>query len=108
MSFVGLPASIPDIHAVYDAYFAAFDGDLITQILFPWDIHNEDVRKGHAEHTLEYWERDKLQYTFKCVDTDTDQIVGMSLWDFHWKERSYEECKLPPVDWLEGEQRHRA
>ncbi|KAK5076778.1 hypothetical protein LTS08_005949 [Lithohypha guttulata] len=108
MGFIVLPASIPDIRLVYDVYFAAFDGELVTQILFPWDIHNEDFRKGHAAHTLDYWQKDKLQYTYKCVDTETDKIVGMSLWDYHWKERSDEERKLPAVDWLQGEQKDRA
>ncbi|KAK5948231.1 putative NRPS-like protein biosynthetic cluster [Knufia fluminis] len=108
MGFVVLPASIPDIRKVYDVYFAAFDGELVTQILFPWDIHNEEFRSGHTTHTLEYWHKDNLQYTYKCVDTDTDEIVGMSLWDFHWEERSQEQRKLPAVDWLEGEQKKRA
>lgn len=108
MGFIVLPASIPDIRKVYDVYFAAFDGELVTQVLFPWDLHDEEFRKGHATHTLDYWHKDNLQYTYKCIDTDTDEIVGMSLWDFHWKERTEEQRKLPTVDWLAGEQKERA
>lgn len=108
MGFVVLPASIPDIREVYDVYFAAFDGELVTQILFPWDIHNQEFRQGHTDHTLGYWKKDKLQYTFKCIDTDTNRIIGMSLWDFHWSERSKDGRKLPLVDWLEGSQKERA
>lgn len=108
MGFVVLPASIPDIREIYDVYFNAFEGELVTQILFPWDTHNKEFRDGHTQHTLDYWHKDSLQYTYKCLDTDTGKIVGMSLWDFHWKARSEEERKLPTVDWLQGDQQKRA
>ena len=108
MGFAVLPASIPDIKEIYDVYFTTFDGDLVTKVLFPWDVHNAEFRDGHTKHTLDYWHKDALQYTFKCLDTDTGKIVGMSLWDFHWKERSEDERRLPTVDWLQGEQKERA
>ncbi|ETN46349.1 uncharacterized protein HMPREF1541_00533 [Cyphellophora europaea CBS 101466] len=107
MGFVVLPASIPDIRKVYDVYFAAFENSFITRLLFPWDVTSEEFRKGHTAHTLDYWHKDTVQYTCKCVDTDTDEIVGMGLWDVHWKERKGGATK-PAVDWLEGDQRRRA
>lgn len=108
MGFVVLPASIPDIRKVYDVYFAAFDGEVVTQILFPWNVHDDQFREGHASYTLEYWYKNRTQFTYKCVDTETDEIVGMSLWDVYWKERDESERSLPTVDWLQGEQRTRA
>lgn len=107
MGFVVLPASIPDIRKVYDAYFAAFEDSFITKVLFPWDVKNEEFRNGHTAHTLEYWHKDNIQYTCKCVDTETDEIVGMGLWDVHWKERTGTP-ETPAVDWLQGEQKQRA
>lgn len=107
MGFIVLPASIPDIRKVYDVYFAAFEGSFITRILFPWDVNSEEFRSGHTAHTLDYWHKDNIQYTCKCIDTDTDEIVGMGLWDVHWKEREAKAVK-PAVDWLEGAQKQRA
>lgn len=107
MGFVVLPPTIPDIRQVYDAYFAAFKDSFITRVLFPWDVTNEEFRKGHTAHTLDYWHKDNVQYTCKCIDTDTDQIVGMGLWDVHWKERAKPPEK-PAVDWLEGSQKQKA
>ena len=106
MGFVVLPASIPDIRKCYDVYFKAFEGSFITRILFPFDVNSEEFRAGHTAHTLDYWHKDNLQYTCKCIDTDTDEIVGMALWDVHWKERA-ESSKKPAVDWLQGEQKQR-
>jgi hypothetical protein len=107
MGFLVLPASIPDIRKVYDVYFAAFENEIITRILFPWDVKDEEFRKGHAAHTLDYLHMDNLQYTCKCIDTDTGDIVGMSLWDVHWRERT-EPAAKPTVDWLQGAQKERA
>jgi hypothetical protein len=107
MGFLVLPASIPDIRKVYDVYFAAFENEVITRILFPWNIEDEEFRKGHAAHTLDYWHKDTVQYTCKCIDTDTNEIVGMALWDVHWKERE-EPAVKPSVDWLQGTQKERA
>lgn len=107
MGFVVLPASISDIRKVYDVYFDAFEGSFITRILFPWDVHGEEFRNGHTAHTLDYWHKNNTQYTCKCIDTETDEIVGMGLWDVHWKEREAEPVK-PAVDWLDGLQKQRA
>lgn len=108
MGYLVLPASIPEIRHVYDVYFAAFDGELVTQILFPWNIHDEEFRKGHATHTLEYWHKQTTQYTYKCIDTDTGSIVGMVLFDVFAKSLTPEERQLPAVDWLQGTQKERA
>jgi hypothetical protein len=108
MVFAVLPCTIPDIAEVYDVYFTAFEGEPVAEILFPWDVNNEEFRKGHTAHTTDYWHRDNLQYTFKCIDTDTGEIVGMALWDIHWKQRSQEERKKPSVDWLKDQQKERA
>lgn len=108
MGFIVLPASIADIREVYDVYFTTFEGELVTEILFPWDVRDETFRQGHEKHTLEYWHKDANQYTYKCIDTDTGAIVGMALFDVFWKELEAEKRKLPPVDWLQGEQKQRA
>jgi hypothetical protein len=107
MGLVVLPASIPDIRKVYDVYFAAFEDSFITKVLFPWDVKDEEFRKGHTALTLDYWHKDNIQYTCKCIDTNTDEIVGMGLWDVHWQERS-DGAQKPAVDWLQGEQKQRA
>lgn len=108
MAFVVLPASIPDIREVYDVYFEAFKDELVTEILFPWDVEDTEFRDGHTKHTLDYWHKDTLQHTYKCVEIQTGKIVGMSLWDFHWKQRESSERELPAVDWLQGDQKTRA
>lgn len=108
MTFVVLPATIPDIEEVYDVYFEAFKDELVTEILFPWDITDKEFRTGHTKHTLDYWHKDALQYTYKCIDVESGKIVGMSLWDVNWKEKDASERELPSVDWLQGVQKERA
>lgn len=106
-----LPALIPDIPKVYDVYFAAFKaelmGSIILNILFPGGTDDE-FRKAHATGTLAYWHQSEHQYTFKCVDTDTGDVIGMALGDIYMRERTDEERKNHGVPWLEGEQRARA
>lgn len=48
MSFTVLPALIPDITNVYNAYFAAFAQDPITRALFP-DTKPEDMTNPESE-----------------------------------------------------------
>lgn len=106
-----MPALIPDIQRIYDIYFAAFKNELMAQlmldILFPTGI-TEEFRKAHTANTLAFWHVSTYQYTMKCIDADTGEIVGMLLADMHLKERSEEERKNFGVPWLEGEQRERA
>lgn len=113
MVYVVLPALVPDIKKVYDVYFAAFKNEVMGQrmleILFPGvDTDSEEFRKTHAEGTRSYWDVSDVQYTFKCVDTQTGDVVGMVLGDIYVKERSVEDRKNHGVPWLEGEQRARA
>jgi hypothetical protein len=49
-----------------------------------------------------------VQYTVKCVDSKTGEIVGMGLWDVLIEERSQAEIEDPGVTWLEGAERERA
>ncbi|KAK1516013.1 acetyltransferase [Colletotrichum paranaense] len=107
MGLTVLPALIPDIPQVYDAYFAAFKGSVILDILFPTGI-DEAFREGHTKHTVEYWHKTSTQYTIKCVDVETGEVVGMALWDAFLKERTPEEYRSPGAVWLQGEQRARA
>ena len=97
MGFVVLPALIPDIERIYDIYFAAFQNDemgsLMNKILFPGGV-TEEFRKAHTASTLQWWHGCDYQYTVKCVDTDTGEIVGMGLGDFFVKERSEEERRI--------------
>jgi hypothetical protein len=106
-----IPALIPDIPAVYDAYFAAFKadkmGEIMLNILFPNGIDDE-FRKGHAAATLDWWHKSDFQYTFKVVDLDSGEIMGMALADFYFRPRTAEERAPPTVPWLEGEYRERA
>ncbi len=106
-----LPALIPDIRRVYDIYFAAFEHDLMgrlmLKILFP-GILDDGFRDAHAAGTLQYWHSSESQYTLKCVDTETGDIIGMGLGDLYLKERTPEERQNHGVPWLQGEQRERA
>ncbi|KAM0460887.1 hypothetical protein ACHAO4_001683 [Trichoderma viride] len=108
---VVLPALIPDIPKVYDVYFNAFQNDqmgkIMLEILFPGVI-DDDFKKAHAAGTLAYWHTSPSQYTFKCVDTSTGDIIGMALGDVYLSERSEEERRNQGVPWLLGEQRERA
>ncbi|KAK4073674.1 hypothetical protein Trihar35433_3148 [Trichoderma harzianum] len=108
---VVLPALIPDIPKVYDVYFNAFQNDqmgkIMLEILFPGVI-DEEFKKAHAAGTLAYWHTSGSQYTFKCVDTSTGEIIGMALGDVYLSERTEEERKNHGVPWLIGEQRERA
>jgi GNAT superfamily N-acetyltransferase len=106
-----LPALIPDIRRIYDVYFAAFEADpmgrILLKILFP-NIDDENFREAHAAGTLQWWHASENQYTWKCLDTDTGEIVGMGLGDLFSKYRTPEERQNFGVTWLEGEQRERA
>ncbi|OHW96041.1 putative acetyltransferase [Colletotrichum incanum] len=112
MGYAILPALIPDIEKVYDSYFKAFNGDamgdIMVKILFPNGVDSEEFRKAHTAGTLSWWHHSECQYTYKCVNTDTGEIVGMALGDIYLKERSEEERKNHGVGWLEGAARERA
>lgn len=113
MGYVVLPALIPDIPRVYDTYFAAFKNDamgrIMLDILFPnAAIDSEDFRRTHVAGTVSYWHTSDVQYTFKCVDTKTGEIVGMGLGDVFLRPRSEAERKNPGITWLEGKERERA
>ncbi|KAK5655206.1 hypothetical protein OQA88_6105 [Cercophora sp. LCS_1] len=112
MPYAVLPALIPDIPKVYEMYFAAFKGErmgeLMLEVLFPEGTSSPEFRKAHAEGTLAYWHQNDFQYTFKCVDMDTAEIVGMGLGDIYMRERSEEERKFQSVPWLSGAQLERA
>ncbi|KAI1124877.1 putative GNAT family acetyltransferase [Nemania abortiva] len=111
MGLVVLPALIPDIRRVYEIYFSAFDNDymgsIMLKILFPAPITDE-FKAAHATGTLQWWHTCDYQYTMKCVDTDTGEIVGMGLGDILVKPRTPEERQNHGAPWLEGEQRERA
>lgn len=111
MVLVILPALIPDIRRIYEVYFSAFDHDdmgrIILKILFPGPI-SEEFKEVHATGTLQWWHGCDYQYTMKCVDTDTAEIVGMGLGDILVKPRTPEERRNHGAPWLEGEQRERA
>lgn len=113
MVYLVLPALIPDIRRLYDVYFASFKNDkmgqIMLRILFPGTLtDSEEFRKGHASGTLEYWHVSSVQYTFKVVDTETGDIVGMGLGDVYIKPRSETERAFEGVPWLQGEDKERA
>ncbi|TQB67500.1 hypothetical protein MPDQ_005476, partial [Monascus purpureus] len=113
MPFSILPALIPDIRTVYDVFFSAFQADpkdaLLLDILFPGGrVNTPEFREGHRSGTLNWWHTSTDQYTFKCIDTDTGEIVGMALLDVYIRERSEEQRKNPGVLWLQGKERELA
>ncbi|CAG8362578.1 unnamed protein product [Penicillium salamii] len=109
MGLVVLPATLPDIRAIYDVWFAAFQGQLILDLIYPGtDLKDEEFRKIHTEGTLEYWKGLSMEHTFQCIDTDTGKVVGMATWQVYWRERTNEERQKPWIGWLEGDQRERA
>ena len=109
MGLAVVPALIPDIPRIYDIYFEAFKhdemGQLIVDILFPQGV-DEEFKKAHAAATLAYWNTSDSQFTFKCIDLDNGEIVGMGLADLVVKP--LEKRENPGVQWLEGEERARA
>lgn len=112
MPYAVLPALIPDIPKVYEMYFAAFKGErmgeLMLSVLFPEGTDSPEFRKAHAEGTLAYWHKCDNQYTYKVVDMDTGEIVGMGLGDILVRDRTEEERKFQGIPWLSGEQKERA
>jgi hypothetical protein len=107
-----LPALIPEIEEIYRVYFAAFEGEkmgeIMVNILFPDGTNTPEFRKAHAAGTLAWWNHSKVQYTFKCVDTETNETIGMALGDILIQGRTEEERQFQGVGWLEGENRERA
>jgi hypothetical protein len=92
---VVLPALIPDIKKVYDVYFASFMNEqmarLMVDIVFPNNMMEaEDFRTNHTAGTLAYWHTTDSQYTFKCVDNSTGDVMGMALGDIILSEQSAE------------------
>jgi hypothetical protein len=109
MGFVVVPATLPDIRAIYDAWFAAFKGQVILDLLYPGsDVNDEAFRKVHAEGTLGYWQGLSMEHTFQCIDTDTGRVAGMATWQVYWRERTDAERIKPWIGWLEDDQRKRA
>ncbi|KAK1751076.1 puromycin N-acetyltransferase [Echria macrotheca] len=112
MGFIVLPALIPDIRPVYDAYFAAFeadpDGKRLLDILFPDGFTSEEFRAAHTAATLNWWHTSPTQHTFKCVDLDNGAIIGMALCDVFASPQDAQERKNPGVGWLEGDRKERA
>ncbi|KAI1844477.1 hypothetical protein JX265_010028 [Neoarthrinium moseri] len=110
---VVLPALIPDIKSVYDVYFASFLNEkmarIMVDIIFPGGIMDaEDFRKNHTAGTLAYWHSADSQYTFKCVDNHSGDVMGMALGDIILRERTPEERQFTGIPWLEGKDRERA
>ncbi|KAK0702501.1 hypothetical protein B0T21DRAFT_300046 [Apiosordaria backusii] len=113
MVHIILPALIPDIKRVYESYFAAFHndpmGEIMLNILFPGgNVNTPEFREEHAKGTLAWWHQSDSQYTYKCVDTDNGDIVGMGLIDVILRRRSSSERAFQGVPWLEGEAKERA
>lgn len=111
MTFVVLPALIPDIESVYTVYFRAFAGTPLLTALFPSASTSDlvdpesEFRKAHTGHTLSYWHSSKTQYTLKCVNSENGEIVGMALWDVYLTPSDW---KKGQIDWLQGEEKERA
>lgn len=107
---VVLPALIPDIKKVYDVYFASFMNEamarLMVDIIFPDNMMDAaDFRANHTAGTLAYWHASDSQYTFKCVDNATGDVMGMALGDIILTERPPEERRFGGIPWLGDEHR---
>ncbi|KAF1941351.1 hypothetical protein EJ02DRAFT_404854 [Clathrospora elynae] len=111
MGFAVLPALVPDISAVYDVYFAAFKHNAVTRALFPSATEADltdaksEFRQGHTAHVSSYWSTSTSQYTLKCVDTSTNSIIGMALWDVYISPSDWKKAE---ISWLQGKERERA
>ncbi|KAK3320381.1 hypothetical protein B0T19DRAFT_444225 [Cercophora scortea] len=110
MVFTVLPALIPDIRVVYDAYFAAFaadpEGKSLLEIVFPGGYASEEFRAAHTAGILSWWHTSETQHTSKCIDNSTGAVAGMALFDvFVNGEKTRQNHGVP---WLQGEQRDRA
>lgn len=111
MGYAVLPVQISEISDTYSVYFSAFASSHLLRALFPSsDTSSPEFLKAHAAHTLEYWRSTTHQYTLKCIDGATGEIVGMALWDVYAQDREDEQewRKKPEVGWLQGEERTRA
>lgn len=106
------PALIPDIEKIYDVYFSAFKNDpmgaLMLSVLFPGGFESEEFRKAHTKATLDYWGKADNQYTYKVLDTDNMEIIGMVLADVYFAPRTVEQRANHGVPWLEGKHRVKA
>ncbi|KAK8086602.1 Ribosomal protein S18 acetylase RimI [Apiospora phragmitis] len=80
MSFAVLPALIPDITPVYDVYFAAFKDEKIFEYIYPDGVN----RNEHRQWMTDQWGIDPNEYTLKCVEPATGQIVGMATFEVYW------------------------
>lgn len=104
-----IPALIPDIPRVYDIYFEAFDKDemgrMIVDILFPAGI-TEEFKKAHDEATKAFWQTSNTQFTFKCIDSDNFETIGMGMGDLVLLPEK--KRVNPGVTWLQGAEKERA
>lgn len=81
----------------------------MVEVLFPNGIsEGDEFRKAHAEATLKHWHQSTNQHTFKCVDSETGEIVGMGLGDTVFRERSEEERRNTGISWLKGKEKEKA
>ncbi|EUC49198.1 hypothetical protein COCMIDRAFT_85333 [Bipolaris oryzae ATCC 44560] len=111
MGFVVLPALTPDISDVYDVYFETFKNNPVTRALFPSateaDLLNpkSEFRQGHTNHVQEWWKTSQTQYTLKCVDTESNKIVGMAIFDIYMTPSDW---RRGEISWLQGKEREQA
>ncbi|KAI1389229.1 acyl-CoA N-acyltransferase [Hypoxylon trugodes] len=82
MPFAVLPTNSWDVEAIAEVNIAAFEYALGISHTLPRNLSN-GLRKQ-----LENTERNI--YTVKCVDTDTDRIVGVASWQILWDSQKNE------------------
>lgn len=101
-------ANESDIADIMRVQFSAFDGEAYHEAMFPGG-NCSSARDAAAARVLKEWQSTPQQKIMKCVDTDNDEIIGFSTWNFYDQERPESEWqKLPPVDWCEGRQKELA
>ncbi|KAF1994959.1 hypothetical protein P154DRAFT_360662 [Amniculicola lignicola CBS 123094] len=111
MPYTILPALIPDIPAVYTCYFSAFASTPLVSALFPSATTSDlldatsSFRQAHTASVISYWNTSSTQYTLKCIDTTTGDIIGMALWDVYVTPSDWKRGEL---NWLTGKERERA
>lgn len=112
MPYLVLPALIPNIRPIYNVYFSSFlaspSGALLLSILFPSsDLTSPEFRDAHEKGTLSWWHSCPTQYTFKCIDSVSGEIVGMGLCDVFVRGRSEDEREVPECGWIEAGSKER-
>lgn len=106
MDLIVLPADESDMDRLMEIQFSAFEGDPYHHALYPGDEHSPAVRKEAGERTIKELNDDPTIFFIKCVDRQTEIILGYARWNIFERERPKESwAQRPPIDWCTGRQK---